>query len=126
MFIGKALIISLSGFIAYIILMNCYLKDEIYSPIFPVVVCVGIAYLIASIFLSVFSFSANAILHCYILDEDIGGKNHPESLNEFLGENEKLNEKKNKVKGNQSGADNKVVSEGKDETGKEHGPGIKG
>ena len=79
-FLGKALIMVLSGWIAYIILMNSSLKDQVYSPITPVVVCVGIAYILASIFLSVFSFSATAILHCFLVDEEIGGNRQPKSL----------------------------------------------
>jgi choline transporter-like protein 2/4/5 len=71
MFLGKAVIVTLSGFIGYVILVNSYLKDEIYSPILPVIVIVAIAYLIGSVFLSVYSFASLAILHCFLLDEEI-------------------------------------------------------
>lgn len=80
MFIGKALIMILSGWLGYIIIMNSKLKDEVYSPIFPVVIVVVIAYLLASIFLSIFSFSATTILHCFILDEEVKGGRTPQSL----------------------------------------------
>ncbi len=68
---------SSSGLIAYIIIMNSELADEVNSPIFPTVVSVFIAYIISSVFLSVYSFASTAILHCFIMSEDIGIKEHP-------------------------------------------------
>jgi len=70
-FLGKALIMIMSGWIAYLIMMNSDLKDKLYSPVFPVIVVVVIAYIMSSIFLSVFSFSANTILHCFLVDEEV-------------------------------------------------------
>jgi hypothetical protein len=41
--------------------------------------------MIASIFLSVFDFSALTILHCFCLDEEQGGsRNTPDGLKKFL------------------------------------------
>jgi len=80
MFVGKALIVIMSGWIAYLIIMNSELKDQVYSPVFPVIVVVAIAYIISSIFLSVYSFSSTAILHCFLLDEEIKGNRCPKSL----------------------------------------------
>ena len=77
MFLGKAVVCALSGLIGYIILMNSKYKDQISSPIFPVIVCVFIAYLISSVFLSVYSFSSTAILHCFLLDEETKGEHRP-------------------------------------------------
>lgn len=96
MFVGKALIILLSGWIAYLILMNSSMKDKIYSPVFPVIVVVIIAYLIASIFLSVYSFSSTAILHAFLLDEEVKGNRAPKSLQNFIERNDKMNAKKGK------------------------------
>jgi hypothetical protein len=56
------------------------------------VVC--IAYLLASIFLSVFSFSSTTILHCFIVDEEVKGGRRPESLIPFIEANEKINQNK--------------------------------
>ena len=91
MFIGKGVIIVISGWIGYLIIMNAEpLKDKVFSPIFPVVVIVMIAYLLASIFLSVFSFSSTAILHCFIIDSELSSKSGkasmhtPESLKTFI------------------------------------------
>lgn len=98
-FLGKALIMILSGWIAYIILMNSSnIKGKLYSPIFPVVVVVGISYLLASIFLSIYSFSATTILHCFILDEEVKGNHAPKSLMSFIERNNQVLEKKNKGK----------------------------
>jgi hypothetical protein len=98
MFLGKAVIMGLTGFIGYIILMNTTLKDKITSPILPTCLYVVIGYLVGSIFLSVYSFSSTTILHCFILSEDTGSKDHPQCLNAFLEENDKQNAKNNKGK----------------------------
>jgi len=53
------------------------------------------AYLVGSLFLSIFSFSVTAILQCFLLDEEVGGSaNTPESLKSFLDYNDKENAKK--------------------------------
>ena len=90
-FLGRLLIAVLSGWIAYLIIMNSNLKDDVYSPVFPVIVVVIIAVLLSMIFLSVFSFSATTILHCFLIDEEIKGNRQPESLKEFLEINDKIN-----------------------------------
>jgi hypothetical protein len=77
MFLGKAVIVTSSGLIAYIIIMNSDLENKVTSPIFPTIVSVFIAYVISSVFLSVYSFASTAILHCFIMSEDIGIKEHP-------------------------------------------------
>ena len=91
MFVGKATIVVLSGWFAYLIIMNAaILKEQVYSPAFPIVIVVLIAYLLASIFLSLFSFSSTTILHCYIIDSELSAKSgkgpqhRPESLAEFI------------------------------------------
>ena len=96
-FLGRLLIAVLSGWIGYLIIMNSDLKDEVYSPVFPVIVVVIISVLLSVIFLSVFSFSATTILHCFLIDEEVGGNRHPESLNEFLEVNDKINTNRGRV-----------------------------
>ncbi len=95
MFIGKAVVIIVSGWIGYIILMNePNLKENLQSPIFPVIVIVIIAYLISSICISIFSFSATTILHCFIIDSELSttkgrsNEHTPISLQPFLEKNE--------------------------------------
>lgn len=94
---GRLLIACLSAWIGYLIIMNSSLKDQVYSPVFPIVVVVLISWLLGAIFLSVFSFSANTILHCFLIDEEIKGNRQPESLKEFLDINDKLNVNKSKI-----------------------------
>jgi hypothetical protein len=50
-----------------------------------------IIYLVASLFLSLFSFAATTILHCFIFDEDTGGQSGitPEALKPFLDKYDK-------------------------------------
>jgi hypothetical protein len=66
---------------------------------------VVIAYLLASIFLSVFSFAATTILHCYIVDEEVKGSHAPPSLRAFIDRNEEVNAKSKKVSSNEKGKD---------------------
>ena len=75
MFVGKAVITILSGWIAYIIIENSpVLKNQVYSPAFPIVIVCLIAYMLSSVFLSLFSYSATTILHCFIIDSEISTK----------------------------------------------------
>ena len=89
MFVGKGTIILLSAWIGYLIIVNS-LKEKVASAIFPVVVIVVIAYLMASIFLSIFSFSAETILHCFLVDSElclkkgVSNVHTPESLKSFI------------------------------------------
>jgi hypothetical protein len=54
-----------------------------------------VAYIVGSLFLSIFSFSSTAILHCFLLDEETGdGKLTPDSLKSFITENDEKNTKK--------------------------------
>ena len=117
MFLGKAIIVGLSGFIAYIILMNSKLKDSITSPIFPTIVSVFIAYLVSSIFLSVYSFASTAILHCYLLSEEVHSVDHPKCLDPFIKVNDEENAKKKAKSGGSA-----PVSEVKSDKPKEAGP----
>jgi hypothetical protein len=46
-------------------------------------------------FLSVFSFAATAIVHCFLLDEESGGNGStPECMKAFLDHHDKINAKK--------------------------------
>lgn len=63
-------------------------------PMIPAVIIGILSYLIASLFLSIFSFSCTAILHCFLLDEDTGGSAvTPDSLKSFLDYTDKQNAK---------------------------------
>jgi hypothetical protein len=62
-------------------------------------VSVFIAYLIASVFLSVYSFASTAILHCFLLDEETKGEHRPKSLESFIEINDKHNAQRKGKKG---------------------------
>lgn len=93
MFLGKAVVMGLSMFIGYLIIMYSDDTKDVNSPIAPVIVIGIISYIIGSIFLSVYSFSSTAILHCFLLNEDRGISDAPKSLQPFLEENDKYNAK---------------------------------
>ena len=65
MTLGKGTIVASSMCLTYIMIENMY--EHITQPIVGTVVVGFVAYLVGSLFLSVFSFSATAILHCFIL-----------------------------------------------------------
>jgi hypothetical protein len=68
LFIGKILITSSCVFLTIILINAKYPNIE--QPFIPAMIVAMFAYMIASIFLSVFDFSALTILHCFCLDEE--------------------------------------------------------
>lgn len=81
--LGKGTIMGVSGFITVAIIKASY--TEVSQPFLPAGFVVIVAYVVGSLFLSIFSFSCTAILHCFILNEDVQGKcPPPESLQPFL------------------------------------------
>ena len=97
MVLGKGTIMGSSACLTYILIQNMY--PDITQPIVGTVVIALVAYLVGSLFLSVFSFSATAILHSFILAEDQGWDAYsPECLKDFIEQNDKvkaIREKKN-------------------------------
>ena len=70
MFIGKATITSLVAVAAYYSLLRIdYFSLKISSPLAPTIMCAVIALAVASIYMSVFGISCNAIIQCFIMDE---------------------------------------------------------
>lgn len=106
MFLGKAVVMGLSMFIGYLIIMYSEdTKDEVHSPIAPCIVIGIISYIIGSVFLSVYSFSSTAILHCFLLNEDLKINEAPKCLQVFLDENDNYNAKQKKGSGKKKGKD---------------------
>lgn len=89
--VGNLLIAAFTAWICYIIIVESDLINQIYSPVFPMIIVCKIALLVAYVFLAVFSQAAGTILHCFLIDEEVKGGRHPQSLNEFLEVNDKLN-----------------------------------
>lgn len=83
MVLGKATIVGTSAWLTIVVVKYQY--PDVQQPIIPAAMIAAVAYLVAGLFLSIFSFSCTAILHCFILDEDTGGSKHtPNSLQSFL------------------------------------------
>lgn len=70
LFIGKALISTACGFLTITLCTAMYTEDPIEQPFIPAIFAVLFAYMISSVFLTVFDFSALTILHCFCLDEE--------------------------------------------------------
>lgn len=94
MFIGKATITAAIVVAAYYSLLRIdYFSLRISSPVAPTLICGVIAYAVASIYMSVYGTSCNAIIQCFITDESDNSKNGraakycPEPLRELLEEN---------------------------------------
>lgn len=69
---GKWLIALLATFFGYIIITRSDpYQDELHSPVLPTVVFLFLAYVIAALFMSVYSMACDTILHCFLADEEM-------------------------------------------------------
>ncbi|TNV81603.1 hypothetical protein FGO68_gene10682 [Halteria grandinella] len=88
-FLGKMCIASITTGIAFILIKNWDIVDDhVESPITPLILVFLLAYTIGSIFVSVFTISANAIMQCFLVDLEISGergalKNRPATLESY-------------------------------------------
>jgi len=84
---------SANGTIGYFVMTKAGIVT-LTSPIPPLVVIVILSGTIAYTFLSIFSFSSDAILQSYLLDEELrfAGMSRPEYMQEFA---EAMKKKKN-------------------------------
>lgn len=84
MFFGAFLIASLTAFGTYIFLTN-YPALVINSPVPATIVMAVIGIAVGWQFLSIFSYSQDAILQSFLLDEELRlmGNNRPEYMQEF-------------------------------------------
>ena len=86
--LGKGGLITLNVWLTYL-LVGAYLP-EVESPVMPMVFVGIITFIVSSLFLTVYSFSALSILQCFLLDEDFGGSTKtPDSLKPFIEKSEK-------------------------------------
>lgn len=76
-FIGKIAIVAGTVVVGYIIIKNDNnIKDKISSPIFPCIIFGLIAYIIAVIFLNIYSFAMDCILQSFLIDETLAGQDN--------------------------------------------------
>jgi len=74
-FLGKMLVSLIATFVGFILVTDwAEVKDDILEPFAPCVVFFFSAYLISSIYMSIFSTSVVAILQCFLVDVDVTGK----------------------------------------------------
>lgn len=93
---------GLSGYITVVIIKAKY--EDVQQPFLPAGFVMCVAYVVGSFFLSIFSFSCTAILHCFIMADDSGSNvPSPESLEPFL----KHNDEQNAAKGGGGSSDKK-------------------
>jgi choline transporter-like protein 2/4/5 len=78
-FLGKVFISIANTGLCYLILLNWKeLNDKLNSPIGPLICVFLISYVIASVFMTLFSISSNALVQCFLTDVEIsrtGGQN---------------------------------------------------
>ena len=95
MILGKGTIMGASAALTFIYIREGY--PDVTQPLIGTLIVAAVAYLVASLFLSIFTFSCTAILHSFILAEDQQCKiPAPASLQPFLDYNDNENAKKEK------------------------------
>lgn len=84
MVLGKGFIVAASVLLTYVIADKGF--PLIQQPVIPAVFILAYSYVVASLFLTIFSFAARTILHNFLLDEEVSGgnPNTPSSLQPFL------------------------------------------
>jgi len=68
MLLGKGTIMSTTAYLTILFIKQAH--PDVNQPFVPAFLVAMVAYVVASLFLSIFSFSCTAILHCFIMAED--------------------------------------------------------
>eukprot|EP00825_Cyclidium_porcatum_P019462 TRINITY_DN220_c0_g1_i3.p1 TRINITY_DN220_c0_g1~~TRINITY_DN220_c0_g1_i3.p1 ORF type:complete len:664 (-),score=98.29 TRINITY_DN220_c0_g1_i3:141-2132(-) len=95
-FLGKIFIVCATVLTSYLVLTRySYYKENISNPILPCIIIGIISYVIAVIFMSVYGLAIDAILMCFLYDEEMAKGNNnqkpkhcPPTLEEFFKNNE--------------------------------------
>jgi len=87
--IGTLAITAVSTLIGYILITQTNISTHISSPVFPTLVFALLSYVVGASFMSVYGTSADTIIHCYCMDdemhEDKGEPQHaPPLLRDFM------------------------------------------
>lgn len=89
---GVCAVAGVNGFAAYIALTQIEsFKDTITQPLAPTILILFMSVMIVKSFLSIFSFSMDAILQSFLLDESLGaaGNSRPDDIADFASNLEK-------------------------------------
>jgi len=96
-FLGFVFIMSATCIVGYFILQG--LHPEI-TPVVPILCYMAISYLVAVLYMNVFTLAVDTILHCFIATEEMGSGNNDEfvdkSLLKFLADNGASKKEKDK------------------------------
>jgi len=95
-FFGKVFVASITALIGFLVITKVdTFSDELYSPFIPTFVMFVFAYAIGAVFMTVYGLASDAILACFVVDEELNQKKNaparhcPESLRTFLNKNKK-------------------------------------
>jgi hypothetical protein len=86
-FFGQIFITFVASIIGYaIITQSTYFQQALYSPITPMIFFILVSLIIAHVFMSVYGVSADTIIHCFCMDEEMNtsAQNTPPALREFV------------------------------------------
>jgi len=94
--VGKLFISGLTTLGAYLYITESdNYSDSVYSPFIPTLMVFLFSYAIAAAFMTIYGLASDAILGCFILDEELQKKKNaparhcPESLKVFIEKNKK-------------------------------------
>eukprot|EP01015_Nassula_variabilis_P032901 TRINITY_DN779_c0_g1_i6.p1 TRINITY_DN779_c0_g1~~TRINITY_DN779_c0_g1_i6.p1 ORF type:complete len:357 (-),score=60.90 TRINITY_DN779_c0_g1_i6:124-1155(-) len=91
-FIGKALITAGAAAGGYFYVTKADIRHQISSPILPTIAFIIVGYVIADLFMTVYSMSVDTVLQCFLVDEeahDGRATNAPGDLKNILEDNQK-------------------------------------
>jgi len=93
---GKVFVASITALGAFLVITRWdEYSEKIYSPFFPTLVIFIFAYGIGALFMTVYGLAADAILACFVVDEELSKKKNapprhcPESLKSFIDKNKR-------------------------------------
>jgi len=93
-FFGKIFVASVTALIGFLVITKVdTFSDELYSPFIPTFVMFVFAYAIGAIFMTVYGLASDAILACFVVDEELSKRRNaparhcPESLKTFFNNN---------------------------------------
>mmetsp|Transcript_27453 Transcript_27453/g.20612 ORF Transcript_27453/g.20612 Transcript_27453/m.20612 type:complete len:104 (-) Transcript_27453:45-356(-) len=93
MFLGKLFIVCATCLSCYAIIISWpEVDDQLSTPYGPLFVIAVIAYVIGAVYMSVYSFASDAILQCFLYDEEkasMAGRpagNRPPIMNDFIND----------------------------------------
>jgi choline transporter-like protein 2/4/5 len=93
---GKVFVASITSLIGFLVITKWdRFSDELYSPFIPTFIMFVFAYAIGAVFMTVYGLASDAILACFVVDEELSKQKNapprhcPESLKSFLNKNKK-------------------------------------